>query len=82
MIIRYITRESLRKLFKDAKSELVLEFLSKHISVKSDNITKINGKKYLINESLVHQILVLERIKILSISSLMLIWLLKWKKNK
>ena len=73
MIIRYITRESLRKLFNDAKSELILEFLIKHISVKSDDITKINGKKYLINESLVNQILVLERIKILSISSLMLI---------
>jgi len=63
MLIGYITRECLRKLFKDTKSELILQFLSEHMSLKCDDITEINGKKYLINESVVNQIQVLEREK-------------------
>jgi len=42
---------------------LILQFLSDHMSLKSDDMTEINGKKYLINESVVNQILVLEREK-------------------
>ena len=63
MLIGYITRDCLRKLFKNTKSPLILQFLSDHMSLKSDDMTEINGKKYLINESVVNQILVLEREK-------------------
>ena len=63
MIIGYITRDNLRKLFKDIKSELILQFLSNHMSLKYDDVTEVNGKKYLINESVVNQILILEKEK-------------------
>ena len=63
MLIGNITRERLRKLFKNAKSEHILQFLSDHMSLKSDDVTEVKGKKYLINESVVNQILILEREK-------------------
>ena len=63
MLIGYITRECLRNLFKEVKSESILQFLSDHMSLKSDDVTEINGKKYLINESVVNQILILEKEK-------------------
>ena len=63
MLIGYITRECLKKLFKDVKSPLILKFLSDRMSLKSDDVTEVGGKKYLINESVVNQILVLEREK-------------------
>ena len=63
MLIGYITRDCLRKLFKDSKSEFILQFLSEHMSLKSDDVTEIKGKKYLINESVVNQILILEKEK-------------------
>ena len=63
MLIGYITRECLRNLFKEVKSESILQFLSDHMSLKSDDVTEVNGKKYLINESVVNQILILEKEK-------------------
>lgn len=63
MLIGYITRENLRKLFKDIKSEYILQFLSDHMSLKSNDVTEVKGKKYLINESVVNQILILEKEK-------------------
>jgi hypothetical protein len=63
MLIGYISRECLKKLFKVVKSPLILKFLSDRMSLKSDDVTEVGGKKYLINESVVNQILVLEREK-------------------
>ena len=63
MLIGYITRDCLRKLFKDIKSEYILQFLSDHMSLKSNDVTEVKGKKYLINESVVNQILILEKEK-------------------
>ena len=63
MLIGYITRECLRKLFKSSKSELILQFLSEHMSLKYDDVTEVDGTKYLINESVVNQILILEKEK-------------------
>ena len=63
LLIGYITRESLKRIFKDVKSESILQFLSDHMSLKSDDVTEINGKKYLINESVANQILILEKEK-------------------
>ena len=60
MLIGYITRESLVNIFKDIKSENLLEFLSDHMSVLSDDTTIVKGKKYFLNESVVNQILVIE----------------------
>ena len=59
-LIGYITRENLKKIFKKATSERLLEFLSDHMSLNNDDVTVIKNKKYLINESVVNQILVLE----------------------
>lgn len=63
MLIGYITRERLKRLFKNAKSDSILQFLSDHMSLKSDDVTEVRGKKYLINESVVNQILILEKEK-------------------
>jgi hypothetical protein len=60
-LIGYITRENLKKIFKYlSNSTRLLQFLSDHMSLNYDDVTVINGKKYLINESVVNQILVLE----------------------
>ena len=63
MLIGYITRENLKKLFKGVKSQFLLQFLSDHMSLKSNDVTDVNGKKYLINESVVNQILIMEKEK-------------------
>ena len=59
-LIGYITRENLKKIFKKSSSERLLQFLSYHMSLNYDDVTVINNQKYLINESVVNQILVLE----------------------
>ena len=60
-LIGYITRENLKKIFKYlSNSTRLLQFLSDHMSLNYDDVTVVNGKKYLINESVVNQILVLE----------------------
>jgi hypothetical protein len=65
MLIGYITRENLRKLYKnsDSNCEKFLKFLSDHMSLKYDDVTEINGNKYFINESVVNQILILDKEK-------------------
>ena len=59
-LIGYITRDNLRKILKNADSVSIMQFLSDHMSLNYDDVTTIDGKKYLINESVVNQILVLE----------------------
>jgi len=59
-LIGVITRENLKKIFKKSSSERLLQFLSDHMSLNYDDVTVIKNKKYLINESVVNQILVLE----------------------
>ena len=63
MLIGYITRENLKKLFRGVKSQFLLQFLSDHMNLKSNDATEVNGKKYLINESVVNQILIMEKEK-------------------
>jgi len=63
-LIGYITRENLKKIFKYlSNSDRLLQFLSDHMSLNYDDVTVVRGKKYLINESVVNQILVLEKEK-------------------
>ena len=63
-LIGYITRENLKKIFKYlSNSDRLLQFLSDHMSLNYDDVTMVRGKKYLINESVVNQILVLENEK-------------------
>ena len=60
-LIGYITRENLKKIFKYlSNSTRLLKFLSDHMSLNYDDVTVVRGEKYLINESVVNQILVLE----------------------
>ena len=59
-LIGYITRDNLRKILKNSDSSFILQFLSDHMSLNYDDVTTIDGIKYLINESVVNQILVLE----------------------
>ena len=59
-LIGFITRENLKKIFKKSSSERLLQFLSDHMSLNYDDVTVIKNNKYLINESVVNQILVLE----------------------
>ena len=60
-LIGYITRENIKNIIKYLKkSDKFLQFLSDHMSLNYDDVTTVNGKKYLINESVVNQILVLE----------------------
>ena len=63
-IIGYITRENIYNIIKHiTSSENLLQFLSDHMSLNYDDVTKVKGKSYLINESAVNQILVLENEK-------------------
>ena len=63
-LIGYITRENLKNIFKHLPdSGRLLQFLSDHMSLNYDDVTTIGDKKYLINESVVNQILVLENEK-------------------
>ena len=49
-LIGYITRENLKKILKYlSNSTRLLQFLSDHMSLNYDDVTVINGKKYLIN---------------------------------
>lgn len=60
-LIGYITRENIKNIIKNLKkSDKLLQFLSDHMSLNYDDVTTVNGTKYLINESVVNQILVLE----------------------
>ena len=60
-LIGYITRENIKNILKNLKkSDKLLQFLSDHMSLNYDDVTTLNGIKYLINESVVNQILVLE----------------------
>ena len=62
-LIGVITRENLKKIFKKSSSERLLQFLSDHMSLNNDDVTDVGDKKYLINESVVNQISILENEK-------------------
>ena len=62
-LVGYITRENIKKILKNSDSLSILQFLSDHMSLNYDDVTTIKGKKYLINESVVNQIMVLENEK-------------------
>jgi hypothetical protein len=63
-LIGYITRENLKKIFKQlTNSNRLLQFLSDHMSLNNDDVTDVGDKKYLINESVVNQISILENEK-------------------